>query len=238
MRRLLVALAVLVGSASRADAQVAVHVGVGVALPGVEIGVHVPAYPRLVQVPGQPVYYAPSVGSNYFFYDGAYWVFQDDGWYVSDWYAGPWYAVAPDEVPLYVLRVPVRYYRAPPRYFRAWHADLAPRWGECWGHEWEHRHAGWDRWDRRAAPRPAPLPVYQRSYSGHRYPAREEQRVIRSARYGYEPRETVTRRSYEDRDGWRRDDRRGSHEHERDRGPRGLERREGRHDERGRRGGR
>jgi hypothetical protein len=197
MRNLLVALSLLLGSATSADAQVSVHVGVGVALPGVQIGIHVPAYPHLVAVPGYPVYYAPHASSNYFFYDGAYWVFHGDSWYVSSWYAGPWYPVAPDHVPVYVLRVPVRYYRAPPPYFRGWRASAAPRWGERWGRDWEHRRAGWVRWDRRSVPRPAPLPAYQRSYSGDRYPvATEKQHEIRTARYAYRPREEVTRQHY------------------------------------------
>ena len=41
-------------------------------------------------VPGYPVYYAPDIGGNYFFYDGRYWVYQDDNWYSSSWYNGPW----------------------------------------------------------------------------------------------------------------------------------------------------
>ncbi len=195
MRHLLLALTILLGSATAADAQVSV--GVGVALPGVQIGINVPAYPRLVAVPGYPVYYAPAMGSNYFFYDGAYWVFQNDAWYVSSWYAGPWYAVAPEQVPVFVLRVPVRYYRVPPPWFRGWRADAPPRWGERWGRDWEVRRAGWDRWDRRGAPRPAPLPADQRYYSGARYPqAVEQQHAIRSERYGYHPREEVTRQHY------------------------------------------
>ena len=39
----------------------------------VSIGINVPVYPRLVQVPNYPVYYAPGLASNYFFYDGLYW---------------------------------------------------------------------------------------------------------------------------------------------------------------------
>ncbi|HEX9050332.1 MAG TPA: hypothetical protein VF841_07370 [Anaeromyxobacter sp.] len=209
MRHLLLAAAILLGSTSAAEAQVGVQIGVGVALPGVQIGVNVPAYPRLVPVPGYPVYYAPAVSSNYFFYDGAYWVFQGDGWYVSSWYAGPWYPVAADRVPLYVLRVPVRYYRAPPPYFRGWRAEAPPRWGERWGRDWEARRAGWDRWDRRAAPRPAPLPVYQRRYAGDRYPgAPEQQQAIRATRYGYHPREEVTRQHFGEPPGARGGERR------------------------------
>jgi hypothetical protein len=197
MRHLIVVASILLGSATSARAQVAVQVGVGIALPSVQIGIQVPAYPRLAPVPGYPVYYAPRASMNYFFYDGAYWVFQGDTWYVSSWYDGPWYVVAPDAVPLFVLRVPVRYYRVPPPYFRAWRADAPPRWGERWGRDWEVRRAGWDRWDRRAVPRPAPLPAYQRSYARDRYPqAPEQQHAIRNSRYGYQPREPVTRQYY------------------------------------------
>lgn len=194
MRHLIVAFTLLIGSTTTADAQVSVHVGV--ALPGVELGIHVPAYPHLARVPGHPVYYAPAASSNYFFYDGAYWVFQNDSWYVSDGYAGPWYVVDPYQVPVFLLRVPVGYYRVPPPYFRPWYANAAPRWGDRWGHDWEHRRAGWDRWDRRRVPLPAPPPTYQRAYAGDRYPAQAQQRAIQTSRYGYEPRERATRDQY------------------------------------------
>ena len=96
------------------------QVSIGIGLPGVSIGVNFPVYPQLVRIPGYPVYYAPQVGSNFFFYDGMYWLYQGDNWYASSWYNGPWEFVGPQAVPLYVLRIPVRYYRAPPAYFRGW----------------------------------------------------------------------------------------------------------------------
>jgi hypothetical protein len=203
MRYLLIASSLLLGSVTSAQAQVSVGIG----LPSVEIGINVPVYPELVVVPGYPVYYDPRASSNYFFYDGVYWVYAGDNWYASSWYNGPWQLVRPEHVPLYVLRVPVRYYRHPPPYFRHWHADGPPRWGEHWGRGWERRRAGWDHWDRRAVPRPAPLPVYQRQYSGDRYPhAPEQQHSIRSEQYRYRPREAVTRERFEhrgDQGGWR-----------------------------------
>ena len=113
MRLGLVVLWMLLFSAAPAAAQVSVGIG----FPGVSIGINLPAYPQLVRVPGYPVYYAPSLNSNFFFYDGMYWVYQGDNWYASSWYNGPWGLVAPAVVPLYVLRVPVRYYRQPPVYF-------------------------------------------------------------------------------------------------------------------------
>ncbi len=194
MRYLLIALSVLFMplTAARAD----VSVSVGVAIPGVSIGINVPAYPRLVRVPGYPVYYDPRIHLNLFFYDGLYWVFQGDRWYVSSWYNGPWDLVDPYDVPVYILRVPVRYYRVPPPYFRGWRPDGPPRWDEHWGREWKERRRDWDR-DRRPPPPPAPRPSYQRSYSGDRYPHEiQRQEMIRSERYRYEPREPVSQKHF------------------------------------------
>jgi hypothetical protein len=164
----------------------------------VSISINVDNYPTLVQVPGYPVYYDPQLNSNYFFYDGLYWVYAGDTWYASTWYNGPWQIVVPESVPLFVLRVPVRYYRQPPVYFRGWQADAPPRWGDHWGQGWEAHRAGWDRWDRQAVPPPAPLPVYQRQYAGARYPrAPEQQQAIRAESYHYQPREAVTQQHYQ-----------------------------------------
>ena len=138
MRNLLVVVWAVLFSITSASAQLSVGIG----LPGVSIGINLPVYPQLVPVPGYPVYYAPQVSSNYFFYDGMYWVFQRDNWYASSWYNGPWGLVAPEAVPLFVLRIPVRYYRHPPVYFRGWQSDAPPRWGEHWGNSWVQRRQG------------------------------------------------------------------------------------------------
>lgn len=176
------------------------HVAVGIGYPGVNIGINFSTYPDLVRIPGYPVYYDPRVDSNYFFYDGLYWVFLGDNWYASSWYNGPWDRVGYYDVPAYVLRVPVRYYRQPPPYFRGWHADAPPRWGDHWGRDWEQRRSGWDRWDHGSAPAPAPLPAYQRNYPGDRYPrAVEQQHTIRSENYRYQPREPVTQQHFKPR---------------------------------------
>jgi len=195
MRQAILALMVACGSITAASAQVSV--GVGVSLPGVSIGINVPSYPQLVRVPSYPVYYAPGMDANFFFYDGMYWVYQSDNWYSSSWYNGPWLMVSPAFVPVYVLRVPVRYYRAPPTYFHGWRPDGPPRWGDHWGRGWEQQHRGWDRWNRSAVPAPAPLPVYQRQYSGNRYPPVEQQRALQSQNYRYQPRDAVVRQHFE-----------------------------------------
>jgi hypothetical protein len=197
MRNRFVLLWMLVCSVGPAIGQVSIGVG----FPNMSIGINVPLYPDLVPVPGYPVYYAPGLNSNYFFYDGMYWVYQNDNWYASSWYNGPWGLVAPEDVPVYVLRVPVSYYRQPPGFFMGWQLDAPPRWGEHWGGEWEHRRAGWERWDHNSAPAPAPLPVYQRQYSGDRYPRAEQQHALQSQNDRYQPHDPEVRRQYEAQQG-------------------------------------
>ncbi|HBG06448.1 MAG: hypothetical protein A2075_13095 [Geobacteraceae bacterium GWC2_58_44] len=189
-------LLILLCSAHSAPAQVSIAIGV----PHVSIGINLPLYPELVPVPGYPVYYAPRLQANYFFYDGMYWVFQHDNWYASSWYNGPWWIVEPNFVPLFILRIPVSYYRLPPPYFRHWHSHAPPRWGEHWGRSWEQRRHGWDRWERRSAPSRAPLPVYQRRYTGDRYPSSvDQQRSLRNRNYRYQPRDRVVRQHIQPR---------------------------------------
>jgi hypothetical protein len=193
MRNVLIVLWMLLCSVTSATAQVSV----GVWLPGVSIGINMPVYPTLVVVPGYPVYYAPQLSANYFFYDGMYWVFVGDSWYASSWYNGPWVLVEPVAVPVFILRVPVYYYRQPPVYFRAWSPYAPPRWGEHWGPAWQQRRSGWDNWNRSSVPAPAPLPVYQRQYEGPRYPRVEEQQALQSQHYRYQPRDTVVKQHYQ-----------------------------------------
>ena len=171
----------------------AAQVNIGIGLPSVSIGINLPSFPELVVVPDYPVYYAPRGNVNLFFYDGMYWAYERDNWYAGSWYNGPWWLVGPEVVPVFVLRIPVRYYRHPPVAWAGWRPDGPPRWGERWGHDWEQRRGGWDRWDRRARHAPAPLPVYQRQYSGDRYPRVEQQQVLQREKYRYEPKEPVVR---------------------------------------------
>jgi hypothetical protein len=173
------------------------QVSIGIGLPSVSIGIDIPVYPTLVPVPGYPVYYAPGASSNYFFYDGMYWVYEGDSWYASSWYNGPWTLEAPDLIPAFLLRVPVQYYRRPPAYFAGWRPDAAPRWGEHWGSDWQRQHSGWDTWNRRAVPRAAPLPTYQRQYAGARYPQADQQRTLRDRNYQYQPRDSTVRKAYQ-----------------------------------------
>lgn len=196
MRTLLLVLPLLLGQVPAAQAQVSM--GVGIEMPGISIGINLPIYPDLQRVPGYPVYYAPQAPGNYFYYDGLYWVLQADDWYASSWYNGPWRRVMPLNVPVYVLRVPVQYYRHPPPYFRDWRPEAPPHWGQHWGREWQQSRPGWNHWDRRAAPAPAPLPDYQRRYPQSRYPQEaNRQHEIRTEHFNYQPREPVSRQAYQ-----------------------------------------
>ena len=192
MRRALITLWLLLGSSSPALAQLSL----AFAVQGVTIGINVPVYPELRRVPGYPVYYAPGINSNYFFYDGLYWVYDGQNWYASSWYGGPWALVDPLDVPVFLLRVPVRYYRHPPAFFHGWREDDAPRWGEHWGPSWEKRRNGWDRWNRGSAPAPAPLPTYQRQYSGNRYPQPSQQAALEQRNYHYQPKDAVAQQHF------------------------------------------
>lgn len=172
------------------------QISIGIGLPNVSIGINMPVFPELVPVPGYPVYYAPQLNANYFFYDGMYWVYQNDNWYASSWYNGPWWLVQPEVVPVFILRIPVRYYRQPPVYFRGWQSNAPPRWGQHWGQGWEQRRKGWDHWKRSSVPARAPLPVYQRQYTGERYPRFEQQQTLRSQNYRYQPRNKAVREHF------------------------------------------
>jgi len=180
MRTAIVASLLLLTAALPANAQVSIGISIG-------------AYPSLTVVPGYPVYYAPDIGANFFFYDGYYWVYQDDNWYSSTWYNGPWALVDPMFVPIYVLQVPVRYYRRPPQYFSGWQVDRAPRWNDHWGRAWAERRSDWDRPQRAASVAPAPLPDYQRRYSGKDYPRGDQQRSLQQQYYHYQPHNAVAR---------------------------------------------
>ncbi len=196
IRHLILALGMMISPLASSAAQVSVGIG----FPGVSIGINLPAYPRLVRVPGYPIYYAPQLDANFFFYDGMYWVYQNDNWYASSWYNGPWGLVNAEDVPVFVLRIPVRYYRQPPAYFQGWRPDAPPRWGDHWGRDWEQRRSGWDRLTHRA-PAPAPLPLFQRRYSGDRYPQQvEQQQQLLKRNYRYQPRDPIVQQHYQGRD--------------------------------------
>src|SRR5512139_1459687 len=97
LRHLLILLCALSSAPPHAD-----QLSIGIGFPNVSIGINLSNYPELAVVPGYPVYYAPRLDANFFFYDGEYWVYQDDNWYRSAWFNGPWWLVEPAYVPLFI----------------------------------------------------------------------------------------------------------------------------------------
>jgi len=167
-----------------------------------DIDVDLPQYPEMVPVPDSPVYYAPEVDSNYFFYDGLYWDYYNDAWYSSPWYNGPWSLVDPIYVPTYLLWVPIHFFHRVPSYWRGWRVDRPPRWGERWGRDWQVRHNEVFRGRQRPQYARAPLPDYQRSYNraNANYPrVPQQQSTLHSQQYAYRPQEHVVRQQYERR---------------------------------------
>jgi hypothetical protein len=164
-----------------------------------DIDVDLPSYPEMQPVPDSPVYYAPTVDSNYFYYDGVYWDYNNDGWYASTWYNGPWEYVDPVYVPTYVLWVPIYYYRRPPAYFRGWRSDRPPRWGQHWGNDWQNRHNA-IYGTRPTSGQRAPLPQYQAQYNRNNYPRNvQQQYAMHAQNYAYRPQGAWTSQHYQQR---------------------------------------
>jgi hypothetical protein len=85
----------------------------------IDIGIGVPPIvlttpPSLVVVPGTPVYYAPDVLANLFFYKGRYYTVANGVWSMAPAYGGPWAVIQIGQVPAPVVAVPVEYYKIPP----------------------------------------------------------------------------------------------------------------------------
>jgi hypothetical protein len=102
------AAAMLLAGASATAADVQIHIGLGV--PPIVLS----APPQLVVVPGTPVYYAPNVSANLFFYQGRYYTVANGVWAVAPAYTGPWAVIQIGQVPAPVVAVPVEYYKIPP----------------------------------------------------------------------------------------------------------------------------
>jgi hypothetical protein len=166
------------------------------AMAAVDLNLNLGAVPQMVAIPSSPVYYAPGLSTNYFFYDGLYWDFDGTDWYDSSWYNGPWELVDPLQVPSYVLQVPVSYYTAPPVFFGGWARNAAPHWKEHWGADWDHSRGGWQHSADGPFPR-APLPRYQRQYSGNRYPQGDQMYALHDQQYQYYPREPMVQQHYQ-----------------------------------------
>ncbi len=137
MRKTVMVAAVVAGLAMSGAALAAdVHIGINIGPPPIVVA----QPPPLVVVPGTPVWYAPEVPENYFYYDGGYFTLHAGNWFRAPSYNGPWAFVPAPRVPRPLLAVPVRYYKVPPghrRWHREWRDDDH---GHGHGHDHDHGH--------------------------------------------------------------------------------------------------
>jgi hypothetical protein len=111
-------------------AQAGVNVDVNIGLPAPP-PIVVASPPRVVVVPGSPVYYAPDANVNLFVYGGRYYTFHQGAWFVGPKHSGPWTFVAVERVPAPVVAVPVKYYRVAPGHGVAPGPDKGPQGSHC-----------------------------------------------------------------------------------------------------------
>jgi hypothetical protein len=104
--------------AQAGDVRVGVHIGVPVPPPPPVVAV---APPRVVVVPGSPVFYAPSGHYNLFVYGGRHYTLHNGAWFYRTSAHRPWTFVGRERVPRPVLAVPVKYYRVPPGHAKKLH---------------------------------------------------------------------------------------------------------------------
>jgi hypothetical protein len=106
---MLAAAAAMLVTATSATAQ-DVKINIGIGVPPIVLTTP----PSLVVVPGTPVYYAPDISANLFFYKGRYYTVAYGVWSMAPAYGGPWAVIQIGQVPAPVVAVPVEYYKIPP----------------------------------------------------------------------------------------------------------------------------
>jgi len=94
-----------------APAHADVNIGINVAPPPAFV---VASPPRLVAVPGSPVFYGPSANYNLFIYGSRSYSFHGGTWFVAASPGSSWSLIATNRVPQPVLAVPATYYKIPP----------------------------------------------------------------------------------------------------------------------------
>lgn len=107
----LIALALVGSLVAPVPARADVNAGVNVARPPVLV---IAAPPRLVAVPGSPVFYSPTANDTLFAYGGGYYTVHGGTWFFAASPGSAWNIIATDRVPRPVLAVPATYYKISP----------------------------------------------------------------------------------------------------------------------------
>lgn len=108
------------------------NLSIGVQVDNAQLGIQIGGPPRLVVVPGTPVYRARSLPYNYFVYQKHHYLFHDGMWLSGRGHDGPWTVIAVERVPRSILRVPANYYRNRPDH---WKRNGPPPWAEARGRD-------------------------------------------------------------------------------------------------------
>jgi hypothetical protein len=137
MRSLAIALllAACVLLVAPAQAEVNVNIGIGIPIPAPVFVV--PAPPAVVVVPGvaAPVYYAPGLEVDIFFYGGWWWTPNQGSWFRSRAYSGPWGFV--QRPPAVFVNMPHNYREMVVKEKHIPYGQLKKHW-----REWDRRHEG------------------------------------------------------------------------------------------------
>jgi hypothetical protein len=129
-KHLLLGLLLTAGLFVPLSAQAGVNVDVNIGLPAPP-PIVVASPPRVVVVPGSPVYYAPDASVNLFVYGGRYYTFHEGAWFVGPKHSGPWTFIAVERVPAPVVAVPVKYYRVAPGHDKGPQGAPGPQGPHC-----------------------------------------------------------------------------------------------------------
>lgn len=111
---------------AKGNAEVDVSINIGLPLPAIVIS----APPAVVMIPGAPVYFAPDIEVDIFFYRGYWYRPYRQRWYRASHYNGPWCYIAPRAVPNVIVKLPPGYRHIPPGHEKIPYGQLKKHWKE------------------------------------------------------------------------------------------------------------
>lgn len=107
-------------SPERTLAEINVNMDIGLPLPIIVI----PEPPVVVLIPGTPVYHAPHVGIDIFFYSNRWYRKHNGRWYKASYYNGPWAYLPVQRIPVALVNLPPDYRHIPPGHQRIPYGQL------------------------------------------------------------------------------------------------------------------
>jgi hypothetical protein len=122
--------------AAPAFAEMNVNIGIGIPIGPAPVVVY-QAAPEVVVIPGSPVYYAPGLNVDVFFYGGYWWAPNGGLWFRANTYNGPWTGIR--KPPVYITNMPRDYRQRVVRERRIPYGHLKKHWRDRErNRRWEH----------------------------------------------------------------------------------------------------